>query len=73
MKGSLRRLLVAQENWEDLKELLEQDLEAAQGKEQARLALELAELCENKLTLLDDAIDYLMKALEFDAGDQSTE
>ncbi|MAD61008.1 MAG: hypothetical protein CMH49_05780 [Myxococcales bacterium] len=72
LKSSLQRLLLTQENWDDLKELLDQDLETAQGQEQARLAQELAVLCEDKLSLIDDAIDYLLKAIEVNPDDRVT-
>jgi tetratricopeptide (TPR) repeat protein len=64
LRGALISLYRALESWDDLRDLLDERLEGLQGADAQALLFELAQLCELKLLMPDDAYEYYERLLK---------
>jgi tetratricopeptide (TPR) repeat protein len=67
-EGALEALLPEVGDWDALRELKDARLSRASGEQAVALALELAALCQERLMMPDDALEYYQRVLKVSPG-----
>lgn len=68
LRQALENLCTQLEEWDGLKELMDERLKTSQGAEKQKVTLELARLCLDRLMMPDDAFEYYELVLKEEPG-----